>query len=154
MLSGPKRDWCSHCDGFGFVSVGIGSGWYQRDWRLMLDPNQEWELHVLLEATISLSNLHECLARELRHRLHGEIQAWINVGGWQCGSAPASHEAAGQVVFIWRDIICLPPGPMTQFDHWLIVSRLGALRLPDLNQVAYHLSRAGAPELPRRELWP
>ncbi|NET73043.1 MAG: hypothetical protein F6K62_19555 [Sphaerospermopsis sp. SIO1G2] len=146
---------CRHCDGFGFVPAGIGSGWYRRDWRLMLDPTLDWERCNFCYAQQSpLSHLHECLAKELRHRLLSEIKSWLMIGGWQYGVAGECHEAAGQISFLWRDMICLPPGPMTQFNDWLIVSRLGTLRLPNIEQTEYHLSRARSPELPRRELWP
>jgi hypothetical protein len=134
---------CPRCDGFGWVPTGHPDGWYQRDWRLLLDPTVSWERCGRCgPALADLPRLHQALARYLLGRIENEVQSWRTRGGWELGRCQDNP------VWRWRHLCAIEPGPLSGDEHWLLVSELGVLSCADISVVRRHLTEAGAPDLP------
>jgi hypothetical protein len=135
---------CPRCEGFGHVPENSGPGWYRREWRILLDPTVSWHPCPDCQRERSpLATLHERLSQVLILRLEGSVPDWVEHGDWRHGVT-----ADGQEVWRWRDVLCLPPGPETDHQGWLLVSSLGVRRLGARDECEELLRRLGAPLLP------
>ena len=137
---------CPTCDGFGHVPEGEDGGWYRRDWRLILDPTVRWRPCPACRPERSpLSVLHQRLTELLVARMEAAIETWNQRGDWRHG---VSDE--GQAAWRWRDVLCLPPGPETDHQGWLLASDLGVQRVADRAELDQLLHKMGAPPLADR----
>lgn len=135
---------CPTCDGFGHVPEGAAPGWYRRDWRLILDPTVAWQPCPDCRVDRSpLSVLHQRLTEILVARLDDSVDGWAERGDWRYGVTDD-----GQAAWRWRDVLCLPPGPETNYESWLLASNLGVQRLDTGDELDDLLRRMGAPPLP------
>lgn len=135
---------CPRCDGFGHVPEGAAPGWYQRDWRLILDPTVAW--HPCPDCSPErspLAVLHQRLTEVLITRMDAAVANWTERGDWRHGRTDDD-----QAVWRWRDVLCLPPGPETDHQGWLLASSLGVRRIDARDEVDVLLHRMGAPPLP------
>ena len=134
---------CAHCDGFGHVPEGVATGWYARDWRLLLDPTVRWlPCPTCADSQPVLVRVHERLSRVLIDRLDSQVVEWHPAGGWRSGTT-----GDGQAVWRWRDVAVLPPGPMTDHHGWMLVSSMGVQRALARDECGELLRRMGAPAL-------
>lgn len=135
---------CATCDGFGWRPEGAESGWYGRDWRLLLDPTVEWErCPDCGDPRPPMVQLHERLARAALARIDASVADWEHRGAWRRGV-----DGDGQVVYRWRDIACVLPGSLLAPHAFVLISPLGVQRDLGPSLVRDHLRRLGAPELP------
>lgn len=134
---------CPVCDDFRFVPVGQAPGWYQRDWRLLLDPTVRWESCSRCGAERPVWRLQEQLSRLLARRIDEQVDGWRSFGVWQRGLG-----ADGQTIWRHGAVYCLPPGLLADLDAWTLVSELGVMRHLDAVAIAQQLERAGLPSLP------
>jgi len=138
---------CAWCEGFGHHPRGADPGWYQRDWRLLLDPTVEWvRCRACATRRSPLARLHERLSRGAVSRLDAEVAAWKPHGDWRCGTTPD-----GQTVWRWRDVAVLAPGPKTDHRDWMVLSSLGVQRALEADACRRLLAQLGAPALPAGE---
>jgi len=134
---------CERCGGLGWVPVGAEGQWYAGDWRKLLEPGTAWEhCPVCGDQRSPMTRLHEGLAALALQRLDEEVRTWRFHGAWRQGQT-VEH----QVIYRWRDMAYLPPGPMVGADGWTLISRLGVQRSLTRAQGDELLDKLGAPEL-------
>lgn len=133
---------CPRCCGFRYEPEGAAPGWYERDWRLLLDPTVAWRpCPDCGDPLPGLARLHEALGGLLVRRLEAAGRDARDLGGWRI-----ARLNEGRVLHRWRDLAVVSPG--ADGGGWLLISRHGVLRDLDRLTLAHHLHEGGAPDLP------
>lgn len=130
---------CSTCEDFGWIpEVSDFRGWYQRNWRLLLDPTISWRrCPDCLHPQAAVASVHDYLARWLRARIISEATNWSEGGDWRGGDWQGS--------VVWRHengLLLVGPGPANPHP-WLLVSDHGVMQDLTIASCRYHLHEAG-----------
>jgi hypothetical protein len=135
---------CVCCSGFGWVPDDRPdpSGWYEQDWRLMLDPSQGWARcpRCRADEAPGLTRLHDDLARVLMRRLDREVTIWSDDGPWKVGLVDDFRR-----VYRWRDLACVCR--QNEPRRWIVLSGGGVSHDLDDGHCRIILREAGAPPL-------
>ena len=131
---------CPACDDFTCAQNGP-EGWYQKDWRLMLDPTVEWIRCPHCQSPPKpLLRVQECLS-QLRSAILTEITVLEQRGDWNRGS--------WQCYPAWKfsDKLAIVAETMQQPHSWLLVSESGVMKGLDGADCRYHIERMGLPSI-------
>jgi hypothetical protein len=133
---------CPLCSGFGWVPLDRAdpSNWYQRDWRVLLDPTVAWGRCPHCRKPVDLTRLHDDLAAIMLQKLQQEVADWVPDGPWLVGVLDGFRR-----VYRWQDLACLCRS--VQPRRWAVLSTGGVS--DDLDDTACRrlLRKAGAPVL-------
>ncbi|MFW5846420.1 MAG: hypothetical protein ACOCXJ_09360 [Planctomycetota bacterium] len=131
---------CRHCSGFGWLPQHAASGWYERDWRLLLDPTVVWQRCPRCHDQADLARLHDSLSLLMMRRLDQEVAQWSQDGVWRVGVLDGVRR-----VYRWQGIACVCN--TVEPRRWLVLSAGGVASELDDQACQRLLAAAGAPPL-------
>ena len=135
---------CPACDGFGYHPEGASEHWYERDWRLILDPTVRWVTCTVCGglAEDPHAHLHQQLSALLVKRVDSATTVWESYGGWQ-----RTTLNNGQIVWRWKDVHVVPFGPWNERHDCLLISSMGVSH-NEPAELSRYLQELGAPLMP------